>query len=251
MLTHKVSEEIRLLSKHLLNFKATGSPLPWQQGLDSNEKWLSVYLQLYGLITGVRWLVLLHLTGFRHKADAILKEYKDVTSESTFFPFHSQVSVTANSHFEEVWKITVFQGIRASVSNWSWQTPLKPSCVNSICFTFSLLPTLSLSPSHTQFKVKYKHTHTLISLQTDLWWWKSERGTVIYLKRLKPKVSSCRRCADGPQTEPADSAGHMWKELCVHFNSTCTVSSGVQTDENWHTWTWLKMDFLIAKLHAT
>ncbi len=45
-LTRKVSEEIRLLSKHLLNFKATGRPLPWQQGLDSNEKWLPVYLQL-------------------------------------------------------------------------------------------------------------------------------------------------------------------------------------------------------------
>jgi len=49
----------------------------------------------------------------------MVKEYKDVTSESTFFPFHSQVSVTANSHFEEVWKIIVFQGISASVSNWS------------------------------------------------------------------------------------------------------------------------------------
>ncbi len=176
----------------------------------------------------------------------MLKEYKDVTSESTFFPFHNQVSVTANSHFEEVWKITVFQGIRASASNWSWQTPLKPSSVNSICFTFSLRPTPRTHSSRWNI-----NTHTLISLQTDLWWWKSERGSVIYLKRLKAKVTSCRRCADGPQTEPADSAGHMWKELCVHFNSTCTVSSGVQRDENWHTWTWLKMDFPTAKLHTT
>lgn len=84
----------------------------------------------------------------------MLKEYKDVTSESTFFPFHSQVSVTANSHFEEVWKITVFQGIRASASNWSWQTPLKPSSVNSICFTFSLLPTHS-----SRWNIN-THTHT-------------------------------------------------------------------------------------------
>ncbi len=121
----------------------------------------------------------------------MLKEYKDVTSESTFFPFHSQVSVTANSHFEEVWKITVFQGIRAPASNWSWQTPLKPSSVNSICFTFSLRPTPRTHSSRWNI-----NTHTLISLQTDLWWWKSERGSVIYLKRLKAKVTSCRRCAD-------------------------------------------------------
>lgn len=117
----------------------------------------SDYLCIYrykGWLLGML-LLLLHLTGFRHKAGRDGEKYKDVTSESTFFPFHSQVSVTANSHFEEVWKITVFQGISASVSNWSWQTLLKPSCVNAICFTFLLFLVLS----HTQLKVKQKHTY--------------------------------------------------------------------------------------------
>ncbi len=161
----------------------------------------------------------------------MLKEYKDVTSESTFFPFHSQVSVTANSHFEEVWKITVFQGIRASASNWSWQTPLKPSSVNSICFTFSLLPT-----PHTHSSRWNINTHTLISLQTDLWWWKSERGSVIYLKGIKLQ-EVCRWPVDRTCWL---SRTHVERTLCPPVKSL-QVCREMRTDTHGHDWRWTSL----------